>query len=83
MKENEPPGQSPEELLRYLDVQLAMQRARKKPPERNRAIFLVASVLFIIASAAAALLALEEMIPEAPRNGHRDPQAHATPGANF
>ena len=83
MKENEPPGQSPEELLRYLDVQLAMQRARKKPVERNRAIFLVTSMLFIIASAAAALFVLEEMIEDSPRDGHRDPKSHATPGANF
>jgi hypothetical protein len=83
MKEIDPSGQTSEQLLAYLDTQLALQRARKKAPGRNRTLFLVFGVLFIICAAAAALLFLEEMLANARKDGHSEPQAQAAPGGNF
>jgi hypothetical protein len=73
MKEIESNSQTPEQLLQLLDLQLAAQRARRKKPERNRAVFLVASVLVIMATASVALLMLQQMLVNSPREGNRVP----------
>jgi hypothetical protein len=75
MKEIESNSQTPEQLLRLLDTQLAAQRARRKKPERNRVVFLVSSVLIIMAAAAVALMMLEQMLVNSPREGTRSPQS--------
>jgi hypothetical protein len=83
MKEIEPNPQTPEQLLQILDAQLAAQRARRKKPERNRVMFLVASLLFIMVAAAAALTMLEEMLVNSPRDGSRASQAGAVSSRKF
>jgi hypothetical protein len=75
MKEIEINSETPEQLLRLLDTQLAAQRAQRKKPERNRAIFLVSSVLIIMAAAAVALMMLEQMLVNSPREAHRAPES--------
>jgi hypothetical protein len=77
MKETESTSQTPEQLMRLLDVQLDAQRARRKKPERNRVAFLVSSVLIIMAGAAVALMILEQMLVDSPREGKRVPQSGA------
>jgi len=83
MKEIEPSSQTPEQLVQFLDAQLAMQRARKKTPERNRTIFLAAALLFIMGAAAAALMVLEEMLANAPREGRQPPSSEMPAKRNF
>jgi hypothetical protein len=83
MKEIDPSGQTPEELLRYVDAQLSLSRARKKAPARNRTLFLVSGLLFIIAAASAALMILEEMLSESARDGRRAPQSQTDSDRNF
>jgi hypothetical protein len=46
---------TPEELLKLLDLQLAQERAKRSGKSRNRASFLAAGILFIIAVAGVAL----------------------------
>jgi hypothetical protein len=75
MKEIESTSQTPEQLLRLLDTQLDAQRARRKKPERNRVSFLVSSVLIIMAAAAVALMMLEQMLADSPREGNRAPRS--------
>jgi hypothetical protein len=77
MKEIESTPQTPEQLLRLLDAQLDAQRARRKKPERNRLAFLVSSVLVIMAAAAVALMILEQMLIDSPRERNRVPQSGA------
>ena len=77
MKEIDSISQTPEQLLRLLDAQLAAQRARRKKPGRNRAVFLVSSLLIIVAAAAVALMMLEEMLVNSPREGVRAPKSAA------
>jgi hypothetical protein len=74
MQEIESNPQTPEQLLQLLDIQLAAQRARRMKPERNRILFLVSSVLIIMAAAAIALMMLEQILVTAPREGSRAPQ---------
>ena len=83
MKEIESNSQTPEQLFRLLDSQLAAQRARRKKPERNRAIFLVSSVLVIMAAAAVALMLLEQILVNSPREGSRSPQSGAISDRKF
>jgi len=83
MKEIETNSQTPEQLLRFLDAQLAAQRARTKKPERNRVVFLVSSLLIIMAGAAAALMMLEQMLVNSPREGIRSPQAGTVSDRKF
>ncbi len=68
MKEIESNSETPEQLLRLLDTQLAAQRARSKKPERNLVVFLVTSVLVIMAAAAIALVVLEQMLVNTDRD---------------
>jgi hypothetical protein len=75
MKEIESDSQTPEQLLRLLDTQLATQRARGKKPERNRVVFLVTSVVIIMAAAAVALMVLEQMLVNSEREGNRSSQS--------
>jgi hypothetical protein len=83
MKEIESNPQTPEQLLHFLDAQLAAQRARGKKPERNRVVFLVSSVLIIMAAAAAALMILEQMLVNSQREGTGAPQSGMVPDRKF
>jgi hypothetical protein len=83
MKEIDSTSQTPEQLLRLLDAQLAAQRARRKKPERNRAVFLVSSLLIIVAAAAVALMILEEMVVNSPRDAVRTPASSAASDRKF
>jgi hypothetical protein len=83
MKEIESTSQTPEQLLRLLDMQLAAQRARRKKPERNRVAFLVSSMLIIIAVTAIALMMLEQMLVNSPREGAHAARSGATSDTKF
>jgi hypothetical protein len=83
MKEIDSTSQTPEQLLRLLDAQLAAQRARRKKPERNRAVFLVSYMLIIVGAAAVAFLLLEWMLVNSPREGHRTSQSETASDRKF
>ena len=83
MKEIEFNSQTPEQLVRLLETQLAAQRARRKKPERNRVAFLVSSVLIIMAAAAIALMVLEQMLIDSPRGGDRAAPSGTISGTKY
>ena len=70
MKETETAQATPEQLLQMLDAQLAMQRAQRDQPGRNRAMLLVGGVLFIVIAAGVALLVLAQMLADLPHDRH-------------
>lgn len=75
LKENETHEATPEQLLQMLDAQLASQRSQKGVARRNRAIILVAGVLFIVVAAGAALMVLSQMLEDYRQNGSAAPAA--------
>ena len=83
MKQTESNSQTPEQLLRLLDKQLEEARARKKEPGRNRVVFLVSAVLIILAAATVALMMLEQMLLDSPRERNRTPQSGAVSDGKF
>jgi hypothetical protein len=62
-KQIEVTGQTPEELLRNLDLQIAFLRARPGVSSRKRTTLLTALLLLLISGAGLALLALSQMLP--------------------
>ncbi len=58
--------QTPEELLRFLDLQRASRRLRRASSRGNRVLFLVGGTLFISLAAAAALFVLQQMLSNLP-----------------
>ncbi|MEI9892670.1 MAG: hypothetical protein WDN28_01815 [Chthoniobacter sp.] len=62
MKETETDIATPEQLLQTLEAQLAAQRSQHAKSGRNRAIILVAGILFIVVAASGALLVLDQML---------------------
>lgn len=64
MKETGSEGQTPEQLMQQLEAELAIRRSQTAKVGRNRAIFLVGGVLFILVAAGAALLVLEQMLSD-------------------
>ena len=75
MKETEIEEATPEQLMRMLDGELLSHRSQRTDRGRNRAILLVAGLLFIVIAAGVALLVLDQMLSEMRQNG----AAHASP----
>lgn len=74
---------TPEHLLQMLDAELALQRAGNTNPGRNRTMFLVGGVLFIVIAAGAALFVLMQMLSDlerAPRQASTEPQVRESAG---
>ncbi|MEP6669279.1 MAG: hypothetical protein ABJF10_09015 [Chthoniobacter sp.] len=78
MKEIETKESTPEQLMQMLEVQLAAQRSHRAQSGRNRAIILVAGILFIVVAASGALLVLDQMLVDL-RQNERLPESGATP----
>jgi hypothetical protein len=72
-KQIEVTGQTPEELLRNLDLQIAFLRARAGVSPRKRATLLTALLLLLVSGAGMALLALSQMLP----SGSHTPESRA------
>ena len=77
MKETATDQATPEHLLKMLDAQMAMQRARRSHAGRNRMMFMVGGVLFIVIGAGVALVVLMQMLSDLP-HGERRPAAQTT-----
>lgn len=74
---------TPAHLLKMLDAELALQRGENARPGRNRTMFLVGGVLFIVIAAGAALFVLMQMLSDlerAPRQASAGPQVQETGG---
>ena len=71
MNETESTDATPEELLKVLELRMAMQRAQRTGTGRNRMIFLAGGVFFILIAAGVALVVLSQMAGEM-RNARRD-----------
>jgi uncharacterized membrane protein len=82
LKETETHEATPEQLLQILDAQLVSQRSHKAAASRNRAMILVAGVLFIVGAAGAALMVLGQMLEDLRQNGPAAP-APAESRGNF
>lgn len=67
LKQIEPAAQTPAELLRYLDVELAAQRQRRSAYSRNRAAILTVAMMLLLLALAGALLVLSRMANDLPR----------------
>jgi len=77
--ETEGAGKTPEELVRYLDLELANLRARKKSADpRNRAAILMAAILFIFMGAGVAIAIL---LQKANERRQEEKGAHVTNSA--
>ena len=82
-KETGTPEATPEQLMQLLDVQLASQRSHRQNAGRNRAIILVAGLLFIVAAAGAALLILDQMLSDLRHQGPSGGTAPTESRVNF
>ncbi len=69
---------TPEQLLKLLDVQLAGARGKRAGKSRNRATFLVAGILFIIAATGIALFVAGQLLAELQERGALRPSASQT-----
>jgi hypothetical protein len=68
---------TPEELLKQLDEQIAVQRKRKKATPMRRAIFLTVGFLIIFGGLLAAMVLFQYMMQELPRPPQKQPPATA------
>jgi hypothetical protein len=76
MNENKTNEPTPDQLLRMLDVQIAMQRDKRKNTTRNRAIVLVGGIMIILGGAFIALVILMQRLQDMPRGPvENDPAA--------
>ncbi len=57
----------PEQLLEMLDLQLQMQRAKRRQSARSRTAIRVGGILLILGTALAGLLILQYVLSEFPR----------------
>lgn len=62
---------TPEQLLKLLDVQIAMSRSRRKDTRRNRTAIAVGAILLIVVGALVAFLILQQMVSEMPHSGRK------------
>jgi hypothetical protein len=83
LKQIESAESTPEELLVFLDTQLAAQRSQRAKPGRNRAIMLVCGVLFIVLGAGIALLVLDQMLVDLRQSDRLPVSAHSAAARNF
>jgi hypothetical protein len=70
------PDATPEQLLKMLDLQIAMNRSRRRENPRRRATLIAMAVLLIVGGALAALLILQQMVADLPQQ-----RAVASPAA--
>lgn len=82
MKETETDQATPEQLLKMLDARMLMQRAQRAHAGRNRMMFMVGGVLFIVLGAGVALMVLMQMLSDLP-HGERRPTAQTAAQENF
>ena len=82
-KETETKGATPEQLMEILNQQLASQRSHREGASRNRAIILVAGVLFIVVAAGVALLVLDQMLADLRQNPPTKQEGAGTAHTNF
>lgn len=63
--ETRTPQPTPEQLIKLLDFQLIMARAKRAPEKSpNRAAMLIGGLLFIVAGCGAALLLLQHLLSD-------------------
>jgi len=60
------PQPTPEQLMQLLDLQIAMQRAKRRGGRKHRATLIVGGVLLILAVTFAALFILQQMLGDLP-----------------
>lgn len=83
MKETGTGEQTPEQLLKILETEIATRRSAHRNAGRNRAILLVGGLLFIVIFAGVALLVLEQMLAELPRGRQDPPPGSEQAAGNF
>lgn len=83
MKETGTGEPTPEQLMQILEAQLAARRSQSAASSRNRAIFLVGGLLFILAAAGVALLVLDQMLSDLRQNGRPTQTETAGVRGNF
>ena len=66
MKQIEPPLQTPEQLVQFIEAQRLAIRARRENATGRRAGFLMVGILLIIAFAGISLAVLMGMLPDRP-----------------
>jgi hypothetical protein len=64
MDETKTPQQTPEELLKLLDIQLQMQRAKRQRSAQNRTTMRLLGIFLIIGGGLVALLILQYAMSE-------------------
>lgn len=74
MNEIETARATPEQLLQMIETRMAMQRAQRAQVGRNRLMFMVGGVLFIVIGAGVALMVLSQMVSGL-QTGERRPTA--------
>ncbi|HEV7403987.1 MAG TPA: hypothetical protein VGO11_13700 [Chthoniobacteraceae bacterium] len=70
LKQAESLPHSPDELLRYCDLELQRLRTHRKGVQKHRAAILAASLFVVVLSAMAAFAFLFAKLQELPRGGH-------------
>lgn len=84
MKKTESTEPTPEQLLQILNLQLEQQRSQRGASSRNRAVFLVGGLLFIVIGAGIALIILDQMLADLPTREAAAPQTSSVePSGNF
>jgi flagellar basal body-associated protein FliL len=71
LKQAESLPSSPDELLRYCDVELHRLRAQRHGAQKNRATILAVSIFVLVFSAMAAFVFLFAKLQDLPRGGHQ------------
>ncbi len=80
LKQAESLPDSPDELLRYCDVELLRLRARSKGAQKHRATVLAVSLFVVVLSAMAAFVFLFAKLQDLPRGGHHGAEELAGSG---
>jgi hypothetical protein len=68
-RETAPVQQTPEQLVKLLELQLGARRARREKSPASRAVGLTAGIVMILVGAAAALLVLQHLISDMRASG--------------
>jgi hypothetical protein len=68
LKQVESPIESPEALIRALDLELATRRAKRGDSQQNRHLVLAVGMLVLLIGGAAALFMLFGMVNDLPRH---------------
>jgi type II secretory pathway component PulM len=67
MNENKSSEATPDQLLQMLDLQIALQRQKRKLTPKNRAAILAGGLLLIVVVCLVALSMLQQMATDIPR----------------